>query len=117
MTNKKPDDPFADLDPFGGETIDETVARWDREYPSESKATSGRKRRQRRQKAAQNKAADTGQRKPKQADLLIAIAKRGLLFHNHEDVAFGDINTGGHRETWPVRSAGFRRWLLHCLTI
>jgi hypothetical protein len=52
--------------------------------------------------------------RPKQSDILIEIAKRGVLFHNHEDVAFADITHNGHRETWPVRSAGFRRWLLHC---
>jgi hypothetical protein len=50
----------------------------------------------------------------KQADLLIQIAQRGVLFHNHEGVAFADIANKGHRETWPIRSAGFRSWLLHC---
>ena len=41
----------------------------------------------------------------KQADLLIQIAQRGVLFHNHEGVAFADIANKGHRETWPIRSA------------
>jgi len=37
-----------------------------------------------------------------------------VLFHDHEDVAFADIDRDGHRETWPVRSGGYRKLLLHC---
>jgi hypothetical protein len=98
VNNKKSDpDPFADLDQPDDGGFDEAVFSENIER-------------------LRNKAADGGEkeRKPKQADILIAIAKRGRLFHNHEDVAFADIGTGGHRETWPVRSGGFRRWLLHC---
>lgn len=53
------------------------------------------------------------ERPPKQADALIEIAESGVLFHDHENVAFIDININGHRETWPIRSSGFRLWLAY----
>jgi hypothetical protein len=52
--------------------------------------------------------------KPKQADVLIEIARRGTLFRNRDGIAFADIAVRGHRETWPVRSTGFRLWLGYC---
>ena len=46
-----------------------------------------------------------------QSGELIAIAKCGcMLFHDNEQ-AFADIETDGHRETWPVRARGLRLWL------
>jgi hypothetical protein len=36
------------------------------------------------------------------------------LFHTPSDVAFADFITEGHRETWPIRSKGFRAWLRRC---
>ena len=49
--------------------------------------------------------------RPTQAGQLIAIAETGCtLFHCGED-AFAEIENDGHRETWAVRSRGFRRWL------
>ena len=33
------------------------------------------------------------------------------LFHAPDGTGFADISVDGHRETWPVRSAGFRRWI------
>ena len=51
--------------------------------------------------------------RPTQAGQLIAIAETGCtLFHCGED-AFAEIENDGHRETWPVRSRGFREWLQH----
>ena len=51
--------------------------------------------------------------RPKQADLLIDLAQRGaLLFHDVEGTGYAEINVKGHGETWPIRSSGFRRWLL-----
>jgi hypothetical protein len=35
-----------------------------------------------------------------------------MLFHDVEGTGYAEINVKGHRETWPVRSSGFRRWLL-----
>jgi hypothetical protein len=49
-----------------------------------------------------------------QADILIAIAnRRAELFHAPDGTAYADIEVNGHRETWPIRSRGFRKWLCH----
>jgi len=55
-------------------------------------------------------AGDDGGR-PSHADLLIEIAAECELFHDHDRRAFADVRAGAVRETWPVKSAGFRRWL------
>jgi hypothetical protein len=49
--------------------------------------------------------------KPKQADLLIALAQGAELFHTANGTPFADVKVGDHRETWNVRHKGFRRWL------
>jgi hypothetical protein len=36
------------------------------------------------------------------------------LFHTPIGVAFADVITDGHRETWPIRSKRFRTWLRRC---
>jgi hypothetical protein len=51
-------------------------------------------------------------RPPKQSDVLIELASTAALFHTPDGTAFADIVVNGHRETWQVRSKGFRRWLL-----
>ena len=33
------------------------------------------------------------------------------VFHTPTGVAFADLVTDGHRETWPIRSKRFRAWL------
>ena len=48
---------------------------------------------------------------PTQAHILIEIAEAAVLFHSPDGTAFADFDIKGHRETWPVRSKGFRRWL------
>ena len=55
-------------------------------------------------------AGDEGARQT-QADLLIEIAAEAELFHDRDKRAFADIRVGDVRETWPVKSTGFRRWL------
>jgi hypothetical protein len=47
-----------------------------------------------------------------QADILIEIANAAELFHTADLVAYADMRIVGHRETWPVRSKGFKRWLV-----
>ncbi len=54
---------------------------------------------------------DTGGRGPKQADILIELAQSAELFHVPDGTGFADLVISGHRETWPIRSKGFRRWL------
>jgi hypothetical protein len=46
-----------------------------------------------------------------QADILVGLAAEAELFHASDDTCFGDVIVNGHRETWPIRSKGFRRWL------
>jgi hypothetical protein len=36
------------------------------------------------------------------------------LFHTATGVAYADLMTEDHRETWPVRSKRFRGWLRCC---
>ena len=53
----------------------------------------------------------TGGQGPKQADILIGLAQSAELFHAPDGTGFADLNINGHRETWPIRGKGFRRWL------
>ena len=50
-------------------------------------------------------------RGPSQADVLVELAKAAELFHAPDCTAFADLVINGHRETWPVRSNGFKLWL------
>src|SRR5262252_5872097 len=50
-------------------------------------------------------------RGPKQADILIGLAQSAELFHSADGTGFADLDINGHRETWPIRAKGFRRWL------
>jgi hypothetical protein len=54
---------------------------------------------------------DIGRRGPTQADILIELAQEAELFHAPDATGFADLNINGHRETWPIRAKGFRRWL------
>jgi hypothetical protein len=49
--------------------------------------------------------------KEKQADVLIRLAARAGFFHTPDGVGYADVDVNGHRETWPLRSKGFKRWL------
>src|SRR5262245_9129428 len=51
-------------------------------------------------------------KQPKQADVLVALAVSGSdLFHDPDSTAYADVTIGAHRETWPVRTKGFKSWL------
>ena len=51
-------------------------------------------------------------RRDTQATALVRLAiERAGLFHRADGTGFADIEVNGHRETWPVRSKGFRSWL------
>ena len=54
---------------------------------------------------------DMGGRGPTQADILIELAQAAELFHAPDGTGFADLDINGHRETWPIRAKGFRRWL------
>ena len=61
--------------------------------------------------ALAEEAGDDSGRGPKQADLLIDLSQEVELFHGPDSTAYADLQVNGHRETWPVRTKGFRRWL------
>jgi hypothetical protein len=47
----------------------------------------------------------------KQADMLVELAEEADLFHSADRTAYADLIIDDHRETWPIRSRGFRHWL------
>ena len=49
----------------------------------------------------------------KQVDSLVELAADAELFHTSDLVGYADMTIDGHRETWPIKSKGFRSWLLH----
>jgi hypothetical protein len=53
----------------------------------------------------------SGGGKPSQADILVGLAGNAELFHAADGTGYADLSINGHRETWPIRSKGFRRWL------
>lgn len=55
--------------------------------------------------------AEPKEKKKSAATKLVEIADDADLFHASDQTAYADIHVDGHRETWPVRSRGFRRWL------
>jgi hypothetical protein len=61
--------------------------------------------------AIAEESGDTGGRGPTQADILIGLAQTAELFHTADSAGFADLAVNGHRETWPIRGRGFRRWL------
>jgi hypothetical protein len=63
--------------------------------------------------AIAEESGDTGGRGPTQADILIDLAQTAELFHTPDGSGYADLDINGHRETWPIRAKGFRRWLTH----
>jgi hypothetical protein len=52
------------------------------------------------------------ERKPTQAELLIRCAAEAELFHTPAGDSYATIPVSNHRETYPVKAKGFRRWLV-----
>jgi hypothetical protein len=46
-----------------------------------------------------------------QADVLLELALDAELFLAPDGTGYADVFVNGHRETWPIKSRGFRRWL------
>ena len=61
--------------------------------------------------AIAKESGDTGGRGPTQADILIDLAQTAELFHTPDRTGYADLDINGHRETWPIRGKGYRRWL------
>ena len=58
--------------------------------------------------------ADLMKRRPttSAAEILVAISQLASVFRDTDgDTCYATVEINGHRETWPVRSKGFRRWL------
>jgi hypothetical protein len=43
---------------------------------------------------------------------LIELASSAELFHDRGDVGYARFDVNGHKENWPIRSKGFKRWLV-----
>ena len=56
---------------------------------------------------------EPNEKKPTQAEILIKLADTAEFFRDKDDVAYATIPISGHRETWPLRSKNFRKWLGH----
>ena len=50
-------------------------------------------------------------RGPTQADILINLAQATELFHTTDGTGYVDLDVNSHRETWQIRSKGFKLWL------
>lgn len=61
--------------------------------------------------AIAEESGDAGGRGPTLADILIELSAAAELFHAPDGTGFADLHINRHRETWSIRSKGFRRWL------
>ena len=61
--------------------------------------------------AVAEESGDSGGRDPNQADILIGLTSDASLLHTPDGTGYDDLEINGHRETWRIRSKGFRRWL------
>jgi hypothetical protein len=50
---------------------------------------------------------------PTQGQILGEILDTASLFHAADMTAYADVTVDGHRETWGVRSKGFKFWLIN----
>lgn len=57
-------------------------------------------------------AAGAEKEKATQAQLLIELAADAGLFHTPDMDCFATIFVDSHKETWPIKAKGFRRWLV-----
>src|SRR5262245_34018969 len=64
------------------------------------------------QAASSHTTGESNERQPKQVNILIDLVQSANLFHTTDGTGYADIEIDGHPETWPIRSKGFRRWLL-----
>jgi hypothetical protein len=53
-------------------------------------------------------------RRRSQTDALLELALVAELFLAPDGTGYADVIVNGHRETWPLKSRGFRRWLTRC---
>jgi hypothetical protein len=74
-----------------------------------------RKQVEKAQREAEKNTAKAGQKaggcQQSAKDVLVELANEAELFHTRDGTAFADFVVNGHRETWSVRTKGYRRWL------
>jgi len=58
-----------------------------------------------------NNAAEKEEKKETKAQVLLALAREAEYFQTPGMDVYATFSVNGHRETWPVRSRPFRRWL------
>lgn len=51
------------------------------------------------------------QKKLSQVQVLLEMCASGEFFHTPDGEAYATVVVGGHKETWQLRSKGFRGWL------
>lgn len=56
--------------------------------------------------------ADAKPERKSQATVLVELASRADYFHTSEGEAYASVEINGHLETWPLKSRGFRDWLM-----
>jgi hypothetical protein len=61
--------------------------------------------------AIADESGDVSERTMKQSDILVELSQEAELFHAPDRTPYADLDIQGHRETWPVHSKGFRRWI------
>jgi hypothetical protein len=61
--------------------------------------------------AIAEESGELSERAVKQADILVGLVEEAELFHAPDGTSYADLDINGHRETWPVKSKGFRRWI------
>jgi hypothetical protein len=65
-------------------------------------------------KAISVESGDAKGQRSTQTGVLLDLALSAELFHTPDTQGYADVNINDHRETWPIRSRGFRRWLVRC---
>lgn len=64
-------------------------------------------------KAIATRNGESTSRGPTQSDLLVDLAQSAELFHSADNTAYADVEVNGVRQTWSIRSKGFKQWLSH----
>jgi hypothetical protein len=62
-------------------------------------------------KAIAAETGDVGTRGPSQAEILVELADVVELFHTADGTGFADVIINSHRETYAIKSKGFKLWL------
>jgi hypothetical protein len=62
-------------------------------------------------KVLPNESGDGDGAASKQANILVRLAADAEVFHSADGTGYADLEINGHRETWPIRTKGFKRWL------